>query len=313
MLAVAIALLTTVAPPQALADGSRDPRAAETLFRSGREAFKRGDFAAACEHFADSQRLDPAPGTALNLAECEERLGHIASASRHLREAIALLPANDDRLPGARKRLPELERRVPRLIVKLIGTSQDAATVIFDGVELEASAVGARQHVDPGDHVVSVRVPGRAESTYRLTIREGEERSIDVHAGEPEGEASRATHTAARDQTRTLGWIALGFGGASIMASLITGAMVIDRGKERDALCRPGCAGGSSERERALDLNAEGKTLSAVSTVAFSIGVVSAVAGAYLVLSNRPSRGPKTALVPSVSARDATIFVKRDF
>ncbi|NOU28880.1 MAG: hypothetical protein HOO96_13330, partial [Polyangiaceae bacterium] len=48
---------------------------AETLFREGRKALEAGDYAVACAKFAESQRIEPAPGTLLNLAGCEERSG----------------------------------------------------------------------------------------------------------------------------------------------------------------------------------------------------------------------------------------------
>ena len=66
-------------PAPAMAD-TRDPAAAEALFEAGRQAATRGDWTTACPKFAESQRLDPAPGTLLNLADCEEHLGHLASA-----------------------------------------------------------------------------------------------------------------------------------------------------------------------------------------------------------------------------------------
>ena len=63
--------------------------AAEALFSAGRADVERGDYASACPKFADSQRLDPAPGTLINLADCEEHVGQLARAWQHWREAIA--------------------------------------------------------------------------------------------------------------------------------------------------------------------------------------------------------------------------------
>src|SRR5690349_15059097 len=60
------------------ADGEpTDPTTADALFEAGRAAAKRGDFKEACEKFAESERLDPAPGTVFNLAECHNSLGEI--------------------------------------------------------------------------------------------------------------------------------------------------------------------------------------------------------------------------------------------
>ncbi|MFO0567610.1 MAG: hypothetical protein U0263_18270 [Polyangiaceae bacterium] len=55
----------------------RDATAAEALFNAGRDAVKAGDYPTACAKFRESNRLDPAPGTVLNLADCEEHLGHV--------------------------------------------------------------------------------------------------------------------------------------------------------------------------------------------------------------------------------------------
>ncbi len=47
----------------------RDPAAAEALFRSGRVAIEKGDYASACPKFEESSRLDPAVGTTCNLPD----------------------------------------------------------------------------------------------------------------------------------------------------------------------------------------------------------------------------------------------------
>src|SRR5512136_2811036 len=76
----------------------RDPAAAEVLFREGRKLVAANDFAAACPKFAESQRLDPAVGTLLNWAACEEHVGKLASAWQRWKEALDALPPGDDRI-----------------------------------------------------------------------------------------------------------------------------------------------------------------------------------------------------------------------
>src|SRR5271167_4491541 len=108
-----LALLTHVARAQ------HDPAAAESLFRDAKAAEQRGDFKTACAQFAESQRLDPAAGTLLNEADCEEHLGTVATAWGHFVEARDQLPKGDDRLPYAQQRATALEKRVPHLVVRL--------------------------------------------------------------------------------------------------------------------------------------------------------------------------------------------------
>ena len=75
-----VALLLVVAPARAQAPTSTDKVAAEALFEEGRRLVAAGSFVDACPKFADSQRLDPSPGTLLNLASCYEKLGRSATA-----------------------------------------------------------------------------------------------------------------------------------------------------------------------------------------------------------------------------------------
>jgi hypothetical protein len=53
---------------------------AEVLFRQGRDLMAANKFDDACAAFAESQRLDPAITTLLNLAGCREKAGQYATA-----------------------------------------------------------------------------------------------------------------------------------------------------------------------------------------------------------------------------------------
>src|SRR4051794_31380703 len=96
---------------------ARDAATAEALFRQGREAMDAKDFRTACPKFGESQRLDPAAGTLMNWASCEEQLGKIASAWQRWKEALDALPAKDDRIAFAQQRITEIEKKLPRLTV----------------------------------------------------------------------------------------------------------------------------------------------------------------------------------------------------
>src|SRR5580704_11253708 len=57
-----------------------DKATAQALFDTARRDMDAGRFAAACPEFASSYKLDPGPGTLLNLAVCYEKNGQTASA-----------------------------------------------------------------------------------------------------------------------------------------------------------------------------------------------------------------------------------------
>src|SRR5262249_16095278 len=92
----------------ALADDRATEAEAGAYCRRGRDAAKRGDHVTACTEVAESQRLDPAPGTLLNLGECEEKQGHYTRAWQYFADARATLPKDDDRTSIADKRAAEI-------------------------------------------------------------------------------------------------------------------------------------------------------------------------------------------------------------
>jgi hypothetical protein len=160
----------------------RDPLTADALFETARQSAESGNYAAACPKFAESYRLDPAPGTLLNIGDCEERLGHIATAWINYRKAIDLLPPKDARVAFAKKKVAALDKRIARLTVKLAAGDPSGTVVKRDGVEISASALGIAIPTDPGKHVVFVTAPGRREHKYEIDLAEGESREV---VGEP--------------------------------------------------------------------------------------------------------------------------------
>lgn len=162
-----------------------DEKAADALFQSARDAMDRGDLTSACERFAESQRLGPAPGTLLNLGECEARSGKIAAALTHYRDGRAGLPASDFRIPFTEHRIEELASRVPHLTVRPTSTAQAAPSLVVscDGTAMAPEALGVPDTVNPGAHVCVVTAKGHAPHRVEFTLAEGEQRTLDVDVG----------------------------------------------------------------------------------------------------------------------------------
>src|SRR4051812_33228673 len=92
---LAVLLAAAFAPTTARAQGS----AAEALFNEGRKALAAGDLETACARLRASDKLDPAPGTKANLAECEEKRGRVATAWELYRTVLEQIPRTDKRVP----------------------------------------------------------------------------------------------------------------------------------------------------------------------------------------------------------------------
>src|SRR5262245_57607372 len=92
---------------------------AEALFADGRRLMITGEYASACPKFAASQKLDPAVGTELNLADCYEKLGRTASAWAEFRSAAsaAHTVGSKDREQLATDRAKALETKLSYLTI----------------------------------------------------------------------------------------------------------------------------------------------------------------------------------------------------
>jgi hypothetical protein len=275
---------------------------AEALFRAGRDAARRGDHATACEKFRESNRLDPAVGTLLNIAICEEELGQLASAWQHYLEVLEGLFVSDDRLPFVKARVQALEKRVPRLTLRLSTRAPGTTRVRLASTELTPASFGVALPVDPGEHELVVRADGHEARHYPVGVAEGEHEEIVVEPGppvqarpavaRPKPKPSAAVARAPTSGRRTAGFIIGGTGVAALAVGTVAGLMVLDR----KAAVEDGCNEQKICTPEAVDAADSGATLGAVSNVAFVAGGLAVLSGAYLVLSSPASGKPQTAL-----------------
>ncbi len=70
---------------------------AQSLFEEGKAAMATGNFTLACEKLAQSHALDPAVGTLLNLAKCQDASGNRPAACASLVEAAGRVTKGDAR------------------------------------------------------------------------------------------------------------------------------------------------------------------------------------------------------------------------
>jgi len=170
-------------------DASGDKVAAEQLFVEGRALMEQQQFEAACPKLQASLELDPASGTQINLARCYEKLGKLASAWRHYREASdrAVRDGNTERAQAARKFAAGLEPRLPRLIITLRSPagppgvpSLPGMVVRRDGMPVSAALFGTAVYVDPGPHEVTATATGRAPFSVTVTVAEAATSTVEI-------------------------------------------------------------------------------------------------------------------------------------
>jgi len=292
---LAVALTATGARAQ-----DHDPAAAESLFRGAKASEQRGDYKKACAQFAESQRLDPAAGTLLNEADCEEHIGAVASAWGHYTEARDQLSKADDRLPFALQRIAALEKRVPHLVVRLPTGAPSGTRVARGNVEIGAAALGVPLAVDPGSIAITVTVPGQPPITTNVTVAEGETKEVTLDlvggpstpaqpqtAPTPGQPADQSTApSSSSDSKRTLGFVVGGVGVAGLVVGAVTGIMAMGDASTFKNDCG---SNGACQHQSGVDAASAGKTASTLSTIGFIGGAAITGVGVYLVLSSGPS------------------------
>jgi hypothetical protein len=290
------------------------PSRAETLFRGGRMAADAGDFNTACDRFAESERLEPAPGTLLNLADCEEHLGRLVNAREHFDLAASGFRRDDGRRAYAANRATEIEKRLSHLVVRLSPNMPADATVLKGGVPLDRATVGRGVPADPGTLTIVVSAAGRERRTYAFDLKEGQSVEVTLDAGEvlaagqpappPEGQVGVTTKPAGHGG-RTLGFVVAGVGALGLAAGGVTGVLALGKA----GTVKSHCDASLACDQQGVDAASSGKTLALVSTISFVAGAVLAAAGVYLVLSSgsaskqaddrpRASRGAPVVLTP---------------
>jgi hypothetical protein len=148
---------------------------AESLFREGRALMDKGDYVKACPKLAESYAQDPATGTLLALALCQERGGKYASAWATYHDAAdrAKREGRADRESAARERIKALEPRLSYLTIEVDGAIEALPGVVIkrDGVVVGKGAWGTATPIDGGDHVVDASADGKKPFQQTMAIQ----------------------------------------------------------------------------------------------------------------------------------------------
>jgi hypothetical protein len=162
---------------------------AEELFRQGKALMEEGSYEAACRKFERSAELEVTASTLLNLGNCREKNGQIATAwAVYLRAVAEARDRNLDAelLKSAQSRASALEQRVPYLTIDVVAeVLLEGMAITVDGVTIADVQWNDRMPLDPGDHQVVVSAPDHRARAQTVSLQEAESLVVRIEALEP--------------------------------------------------------------------------------------------------------------------------------
>lgn len=328
----ALALFCAVVPAAAQSKSAE----AEQLFRDGKRLMGEGKFAEACVAFASSQELDPTVSTLVNLADCREKNGQLASAWGAFLE-VERKTRGDAKKAGlhkiAKDRAAKLEPRLSYLTVSVPAESQvEGLALTRNGETLAPGSWNRAIPVDGGAYTITGQAPGHeAWSTTIEVPSEAGRVSVDVPRfkvveelmapaeppGPDEGGADPEANGPVDAPSRFTGRrkIALGVAGAGVIAlgaGIVLGVQA--KGFEDDAYaaCPANPCGGTADEASDLLDRAQQRALFA--DVAFGVALAAAAGAAVLWFTGGPDpETGGTTLVPAVTPNSASLALTGRF
>jgi len=217
------ALATAISLHGATARAEGESAAAEALFTQAKSLADAKRWDEACPKFAAAYKLDKTLGALLNLADCEEHLGHVASAWAHWGEAVELAEKTGDKRAGfATGRREPLTKRLPMIRVD-VTAGQSTLAVYRDDLRIDPAAYGVPLPSDPGAHVVTVRRGTEVLREEKVTAAEGQTSPVTLDLAAIERAAppppAAVTVVAPLGNQRVIGFAVLGVGGVTLVAA----------------------------------------------------------------------------------------------
>jgi hypothetical protein len=303
--ALALAIVLLLGASTAAADPTEAELAqAKALFERGRALIKSGDTPHACPLFEESQRIVPALGTELNLAQCWADTGRLLAA--HDLFASVEQRARDSgqqaRVDLARQGLASLDRKIPHISIAISGGT---AKVMVDDKTVDPSAPIA---VDPGSHHVVANGDGgrNAERTVE-TKADGAATKVELDVSPlaapppPPPPPPPPSHLRSRI-TLVMATVAAG----SLVGSIALGAVARSKSDAADGCLVAGDVATCPPAE-ATRLRSAGRYGDAA-TAAFIAGVVLG-GGALALHLTRPDEGG-IQVRPAVTAQSGSVMLE---
>lgn len=263
------------------------------LFNDAKKLVEAGDYAAACPKFVEVRRTLPTAGLFLNLGDCYEHLGKLASAWGAFKDAerISRDGRDADRQAEATKRAQAIEGKLPKLTIT-VGPAErlPGLKIKRDGAETGEGQWGSAVPVDAGEHDVEVSAPGfRPWSTRVMVPLAGQATVIAVPRLVPDAHAAPGAASPWWNGQRIGGGVLIGVGAVGLAVGAGAGVRAMGVNADSKRACAPADPGACPST--GVDLRHEAFSLAHVATAGFIVGAA-ALVGGVVVMATAPGSKP---------------------
>lgn len=334
-------LSTLTASRIARAQVSAEEKAtAEAVFEEGMRLIKKGNFAEACPKFEMSQRVEPAVGTMLYLAECYENTNRTASSWAMFREAASLAETSNqvERMKTAQARAKRLEPRLAWLTIEVPKESAVPGLQIRrNGALVSVELAGTASPVDPGELLVEASAPGRLPYSTKVKVPAKGRVSVPIppllaapeaapvvapavvatppsappapaNSPPPTPPASTppAPASASVEHRSPVPWIVGGVGIVGLGIGTVFGLKAISNADNARELCPNGQCNDQSGQKAADDAH----TQATISNVSFIVGAAALATGVVLYFTLPTKQSTQVGVVPMVDQSSAGLALR---
>jgi hypothetical protein len=324
---LSLALLTIAVSLPLQAHAEQQPSAADrtTARRLGNEgviALKNGDYDIAADRFERANDLVNAPSFLVLLARARAGQGRLVEAYEIYRTIIreGVQPDKPDAfkraLADAKQEVKSVEPRLAWVAVNVVGARPEQVEVTLNGSVIPSAALGAQRPADPGVLRVEAKAEGYRSAEAVVELTEGQHlppielRMVELPKPAPVVEFKRDQPIMTADggepswvSQSTLGYIAIGLGGAGLVVGTVTGILAINRRQELDDIpcvrTAPGVCFASDEPatvSAAFAAQDDLQTFSTAATISFIAGGALAATGLILLATAPDDPSPGAAL-----------------
>ena len=277
-----------------------DTAAAEVVFADAKKLVVEGRFNDACPKFEESQRLDPTPGTLLNLGDCYKQASppRTASAWGAYQQAEIMARKRGDvaRQEAAAQRAQAIEPVLSRVAILPVPAARiPGLEVKWDGRAVGAGMWGTAVPVDSGEHTIEAGAPGKKSWTGKVLVRpNGGTMPVEIPGldAAPLG-AATPVEVAPQPFWNTQRSVGLGIGAAGLVG-VVVGSIFGAKagGKNSDSLSHCRAADVTRCDLEGVALREEAYSAATVSTILFIVGGAMTAGGTVTFLT-APSGAPK--------------------